>query len=91
MNNHREIVHSMFLCIGLDKDRPYFYCQTGLTVKQYHTRLRVERAKFLLAHSDMQIQEISARLGFLNRRYFTATFKSAVGVTPQEYRALRSN
>ena len=45
----------MFLCIGLDKDRPYFYCQTGLTVKQYHTRLRVERAKFLLAHSDMQI------------------------------------
>ena len=68
-----------------------FHQQTGLTVKQYHTRLRVERAKFLLAHSDMQIQGISARLGFLNRRYFTATFKSAVGATPQEYRASRSN
>lgn len=68
-----------------------FHQQTGLTVKQYHTRIRVERARFLLAHSELQIQEIAARLGFLNRRYFTATFKSAVGVTPQEYRAALSD
>lgn len=63
-----------------------FHQQTGMTIKQYQQMIRMEQACHLLLTTDEKVTDIAARTGFLDRRYFTRTFKDAYGLTPQEYR-----
>ena len=63
-----------------------FHQQTGMTIKQYQQKIRMEQACLLLSATEDKVTDIAARTGFLDRRYFTRTFKDAYGLTPQEYR-----
>lgn len=63
-----------------------FSAQIGVTFTQYLTRLRLERAKELLAEPNRKIQDIPAEVGLFDPRYFSEMFKKHVGCTPQEYR-----
>ena len=67
-----------------------FTRETGMTVKEYIKRARVERAQALLRGTSMHVYEIAESVGILDKKYFTRTFKSIVGLTPQKYRE-RSN
>ncbi len=60
---------------------------TGMTVTQFVTAERMERAKEMLSRG-MQIQEISLALGYEDRPYFTELFKRHCGMTPSEFRQL---
>lgn len=64
-----------------------FHQQTGMTIKQYQQKIRLEHACFLLKESEEKVSVIAAKAGFLDRRYFTRIFKEAYGVTPQQFRA----
>ena len=66
-----------------------FHQQTGMTIKQYQQKIRMEHACLLLETTDERVTDIAAKTGFLDRRYFTRTFKEAYGMTPQEYRQQR--
>jgi len=47
----------------------------------------LERAKSLLAASDMSVTEIGATLGFCTRAYFSTAFKRATGQSPRSFRS----
>lgn len=63
--------------------------ETGFGISDYVKAARIERAKLLLETSDSSIQEISDKLGFTTRNYFTRCFREITGKTPVEYRSNR--
>ena len=67
-----------------------FHQQTGMTIKQYQQSIRMEQACMLLETTSDKVTDIAAQTGFLDRRYFTRTFKKTYGMTPQEYRQQRA-
>lgn len=58
----------------------------GCGIYEYALKLRMERAKELLAQPNLQIQEISERLGYSNNNYFSKAFKNYYNISPSEYR-----
>jgi len=52
----------------------------------YITRLRMERAKNLLAEGKMSLREISKNVGFQTQAHFSGVFHKRVGMTPRTYR-----
>lgn len=58
----------------------------GLPPHRYLVKLRVERAKTLLADPAMSVTQIGARLGFGETSSFTTTFRKYTGLTPTAYR-----
>jgi AraC family transcriptional regulator len=65
-----------------------FKQSTGLTPHQHLTRTRIERAKQLLAKSDMPIVEICNQVGFQSQSHFTTVFRRLTGLTPRIYRGV---
>ena len=63
-----------------------FRAETGFGISDYVKAARIERAKILLETSDSSVQEISDKLGFTTRNYFTRCFREVTGKTPMEYR-----
>lgn len=60
------------------------YC--GDTPMQYLNRIRMEKAKELLLHSDETIGAIGQMIGIENTNHFIRLFKEKNGVTPLTYR-----
>jgi AraC-like DNA-binding protein len=59
---------------------------TGRTVHQYLTSVRVDRAKRLLAATDISLADIGAAVGYESQSHFTTIFRKLVGITPATYR-----
>ncbi|WP_161568351.1 AraC family transcriptional regulator [Anaerobacillus alkaliphilus] len=57
----------------------------GYSPIDYLTHLRIDRAKELLAHSDIRIKEVSQHVGYEDELYFSRTFKKIVGVSPTQF------
>jgi AraC-like DNA-binding protein len=65
---------------------------TGDTIHGYVRRMRLERAKLMLAADDVMLKDIAAKLGFKTPSHFAAEFRQQLGCSPSQYRArLRSN
>ncbi len=58
----------------------------GDTPARAFLRFKLERARDLLARTEMSIKEISAYLGFRDQYHFSKAFKRACGASPSEYR-----
>jgi len=63
-----------------------FTAFAGVSPHHYRLRLRIDRAKQMLAFSDMRITEIAISVGFNDPLYFSKAFRKYVGVTPTAYR-----
>ncbi|GCE28697.1 AraC family transcriptional regulator [Dictyobacter alpinus] len=61
-----------------------FRRHVGLSPYAYHLQVRVERAKFLLAHG-VSIAQVVQKTGFYDQSRFGRYFKRLVGVTPAQY------
>lgn len=55
-------------------------------IYEYALKLRMERAKELLQEEDLQIKDISERLGYSNNNYFSKAFKNYYSIAPSDYR-----
>lgn len=64
-----------------------FKRQTGQTIGEYLTTVRLCRAKELLRDPCLKFYQISREVGYEDPNYFAKIFKKHVGVTPSEYRA----
>lgn len=64
-----------------------FKDQMGITIIDYLTGVRIERAKQLLLATDQNCTEICFEVGYNNQSYFTRTFRGLVGTTPRQFRA----
>jgi AraC-like DNA-binding protein len=53
----------------------------------YLTHVRIARAKFLLCHYNLKLDDIAMRSGFRDAPYFCRVFKRLTRTTPLEYRA----
>ena len=58
----------------------------GETPHQYLLTRRIERARYLLRTTDMQVAEVCLAVGFNSVGSFTTTFRRHVGASPTEYR-----
>lgn len=63
-----------------------FKSKTGLNIREYINKKRLENATKLLLTTDYSIIDISYRVGFNNVTYFNRLFKKTYGTTPIEYR-----
>lgn len=63
-----------------------FKKNTGMTIHECHTRMKIERACKMLKESDMPITAISDSLGFSDPLYFSNVFKKYVGSSPRTWR-----
>ena len=66
-----------------------FRATYGLTVGEYARRLRLDRARRLLASTDTPLALVAAEAGFVDQSHFTRAFRVYAGVTPGRYRAAR--
>lgn len=60
--------------------------ETGRSPRDYIQARAMAMAKELLWHSELSISQIAYRLGYQYPQYFTRAFKTATGITPNEYR-----
>jgi AraC family transcriptional regulator, transcriptional activator of pobA len=60
---------------------------TGISAKQTINNRIITEAKYLLAHSDLNIKGISNQLGFEESHNFSTFFKKNAGISPLAYRA----
>ena len=79
-----QIAASVFL--SPDRFTEVFAAVMGQTPRDYLRHLRLERAKALLAGSDVSISEVAAQSGFGEPAYFTRAFRAAIGKTPSDFR-----
>ncbi|WP_127138782.1 helix-turn-helix domain-containing protein [Flagellimonas oceanensis] len=56
-----------------------------VSVNEYIRNYRIEKAKELLENTDMNISEISYKIGINSRSYLSKLFKEKYGVSPKEY------
>lgn len=76
------------LCMGRSKLYMQFKQITGLTPNEFILKVKLDEAMLMLKnHSELNISEISIRLGFSSPRYFSKCFKSYFGVAPQAVRS----
>ena len=64
---------------------------TGLSLSEYLTELRIEKAMILLATTNIQISSIADEVGYNNMNYFSKIFKKTTGNTPVEHRKKSQN
>ncbi|MNJ32999.1 putative response regulatory protein [compost metagenome] len=66
-----------------------FKQETGYTITDYVTEVRLHHAKQLLSHNQhLKVQEIGRQVGYADPAYFNKLFKRMVGVTPAEFKKI---
>ncbi|MEH7546893.1 AraC family transcriptional regulator [Neobacillus vireti] len=88
-NHYNQIITLTDLAkmAGLSKSHfsRLFKKNVGYSPIEYLTHLRIDRAKELLAHSDIRIKEVSQNVGYEDELYFSRIFKKIVGVSPSQF------
>jgi LacI family transcriptional regulator len=68
-----------------------FHDSLGRSPAQEIRRVRIERAKQLLATTDLPIPKVAVAAGFGTGEYLATIFRQATGMTPLKYRTLVRN
>lgn len=63
-----------------------FHNETGVSVLEYLTNLRIETAKQLLLDRDLSIKQVARSVGYPDPHYFTTLFGRRTGLTPAAFR-----
>jgi AraC family transcriptional regulator len=63
-----------------------FKQSVGVTPHQYILQQRIDRAKYLLRSSSLDLDEIALRAGFCDRSHLNRCFKKILGQTPNQWR-----
>ena len=60
---------------------------TGVSFKEYVTKVRLSEAKRLLTDTDYPILDIALACGFDSQSYFSKVFKKYTGLSPKQFRS----
>lgn len=63
----------------------FFKRQNGTTISSYLTTVRMNAAKNLMLNSDLPLNDITQRVGYINPSSFIRKFKSLYGLTPGQW------
>ena len=72
--------------VGYSSFRHEFKRQVGLSPKQYHLQLRINKAKSLLTNTQLTVTEVADALNFKTPYYFMKLFKKRVAMSPTQWR-----
>lgn len=93
--NYQNSVTLGAFCEKKHYSMPYisrrFKQETGMTVREYLQKVRVERSCELLAGSDMRISEIAREVGYEDIKFFNQVFRRLMKLSPRDYRKLCQN
>lgn len=70
---------------------PYYFSkifkiESGKTFTDYVTDIRIEKAKELIAETNLSLKEVCYEVGYKDPNYFSRVFKRVTGATPTDYR-----
>jgi two-component system, response regulator YesN len=82
--NMGKISEALFLTKNYIGD--IFKQETGMTVGEYITMVKMERAKQLMREKALRNYEIANKLGYNNVEYFGKLFKKHTGFSPVEFK-----
>lgn len=89
-NLESEHLHVDFLTDKMAMSRASLYSKlkniADIGVNDYINKFRLEKAVYLLSHTDRTIMDIADAVGFANQRYFSTVFKQFYHTTPTLYR-----
>lgn len=77
---------SAYLKLSISRLCTIFKQETGITINQYITEVRVEKSKEYLKNPRYNVSEISNMVGYKDTSYFCRVFKKKYDMTPLEYR-----
>ncbi len=92
INNHLsdEKLDVPFLCREVGMSRSSLYNKlkvlVGMSTNDYITKLRMDRATYLLLNTKYTVNEIADHIGFATGKYFSSVFKQYTELTPTQYR-----
>ncbi|SFO34779.1 two-component system, response regulator YesN [Pseudobutyrivibrio sp. UC1225] len=64
-----------------------FKAETGLSINNYLTRLRIRKAMDYLKDIKVKVYEVADKVGYQDIAYFSNTFKKLVGKSPSDYQS----
>lgn len=67
-----------------------FHQEVGMTFTDFVNQQRTAQAAALLRHTNLQIQQISAAVGYNNASHFARQFIHFYGISPRNFRSRRS-
>ena len=71
--------------IGRSQLQKRFHDQTGVGVMAYFAKLKIQMARRLIREGNLNVTQISARLGYQSVHYFSRHFKQHTGMSPSQY------
>jgi len=74
------------LGIGRRQLERRFQQDVGLSPADYRQRLRLERARWLLQNTDLEVTEVSLECGFQDSAHFARVVRKTLGISPREVR-----
>ncbi|MCM5680540.1 GlxA family transcriptional regulator [Schlegelella sp. S2-27] len=74
------------LGIGRRQLERRFRQDVGLSPAEYRQQLRLERARWLLQNTDLDVTEVSLECGFQDSASFARVVRKALGLSPREVR-----
>lgn len=79
--------------IGMNKNyiSNLYHKETGLTITEHISGLRLNKAVFMLKNSSCSISQIASTCGFSDQNYFSRFFKKHTGQTPGDFRKNQLN
>ncbi|PJC86988.1 AraC family transcriptional regulator [Vibrio sp. HA2012] len=90
-NFHRSITRSSIaerFSVSPNHLSRLFRQQGHMTLADYITWVRIDRAKFMLRKYSFRLNEVATRCGFQDVNYFFRVFRNKTGRTPTEYRGM---
>ncbi len=68
-----------------------FKKETGMTIGEYITEIRLANASYLLRTTNLKLYEISSAIGISDSNYLSILFKKRYGVSPLSYRRTKNH
>lgn len=88
--NYYKNINIKDICAAVGLEYSYlfrlFKSMTGTSPGKYLTSYRLSKAAFLLKSTTMNIDEISAAVGYNDRTAFSKAFTKQCGMSPKQYR-----
>jgi AraC-like DNA-binding protein len=88
-----EIKQSLMHIIAGRLNREYTYLsrlfsdEEGTTIERYIIQQKIEKVKELLEYGELNLNEISYKMGYSSSAHLSAQFKSITGMSPSKYKS----
>jgi AraC family transcriptional regulator len=82
---------SQYLSEGLNKDYAYlsrmFSDAEDMTIEKFIIQQKIEKVKELLEYGQLNLNEITWKMGYSSSAHLSAQFKSVTGLTPSQFKS----